>query len=209
MAMNTTSVDAYLADGCGRCEHYRTPQCKVHLWTDALVLLREIVLAAGLVETMKWGSPCYTLDGENVVMLGSFRTSCTLSFLNAAGLSNSSGLLVPAGPSSKHASVFRFTSAAEVADRRSLLEETIAEAIALVAAGVRPTVSRSVEPVPEELAAVLASNPTWEEAFQALTPGRRRSYVLHVSGAKKSPTRTARAERCIPKILSGKGFNER
>ena len=97
--MNRESVDAYLRDGCGRCEHYRTPACKVHLWTEALVALRQVVLEAGLEETMKWGSPCYTLGGKNVAMVVAqkdFSAQCQLpadefyadSFTSEADLAN-------------------------------------------------------------------------------------------------------------------------
>lgn len=113
--MNDTSVDAYLRDVCGRCERCRTPGCKVHRWTEALAALREIVLASGLREEMKWGSPCYTLNGKNVVMLASFNDSCVLQFFRGAALTDGGADLERPGPSSQHVRVLRFHGADEVA----------------------------------------------------------------------------------------------
>jgi uncharacterized protein YdeI (YjbR/CyaY-like superfamily) len=208
-AMNNTSVDAYLEDGCGRCEHYKTPQCKVHRWTEALVALRAVLLESGLTEEMKWGSPCYTLNGKNVVMLSSFKGYCALSFFKGALLADERGVLAPPGPNSQAARLFKFASAEQVRAHRQLAARYIEEAIEVAKAGAKVTFGQSPEPVPAELQARLDAAPPLKAAFDALSPGRRRSYILHVSGAKQSKTREARAERCIPKILEGKGFNER
>ncbi|MEZ4462636.1 MAG: DUF1801 domain-containing protein [bacterium] len=96
--MNNTSVESYLAEGCGRCEHFQTPQCKVHLWTDGLIELRKLLVDAGLDEDMKWGSPCYSLNGQNVIMLTSFREHFALSFFKGAALKDDHGVLVSPGP---------------------------------------------------------------------------------------------------------------
>ncbi|PKN57532.1 MAG: hypothetical protein CVU56_10375 [Deltaproteobacteria bacterium HGW-Deltaproteobacteria-14] len=207
--MNTTSVDAYLADGCGRCDQYQTPQCKVHLWTSALVELRALLVASGLSEEMKWGSPCYTLDGKNVVMLTSFKDHCALSFFKGVLLADERGVLAAPGPNSQAMRLFKFTSRDEVRAQRELVVRYLEEAIALERAGATVTFAASPEPMPAELSAQLAADPALSAAFDALTPGRRRSYILHVSGAKQAKTRAARAERCVPLILAGKGFNER
>jgi uncharacterized protein YdeI (YjbR/CyaY-like superfamily) len=206
--MNTTGVDSYLRDGCGRCEHYQTPACKVLLWTEALVALRTLVRASGLEETMKWGSPCYTLDGKNVVMLVSFRESCGLSFFKGAALTDDDGILESAGPNSRHAGFVKCRSLADVTSRRTQIERLLTQAIALERAGVK-IAKAPPEPVPDELARRLAADPGLRAAFEALTPGRRRSHVLHVSGAKQSETRERRVEKCVPDILAGRGFNER
>jgi uncharacterized protein YdeI (YjbR/CyaY-like superfamily) len=206
--MNTTSVDAYLRDGCGRCEHYQTPQCKVLLWTDALVALRELARASGLDETMKWGSPCYTLGGKNVAMIVSFRESCGLSFFKGAALTDDDGLLESAGPNSRHARFVKVRSVAEVNARRKQIAALLKQAIALEQAGTK-VAKAPPEPVPGELARRLAADPALRAAFEALTPGRRRSHVLHVSGAKQAETRERRVEKCVSDILAGRGFNER
>jgi uncharacterized protein YdeI (YjbR/CyaY-like superfamily) len=207
--MNTTSVDAYLQDGCGRCDLYRTPACKVHRWTGALVALRELLLAAGLTEEMKWGSPCYTLGGKNVVMLLSLKGYCAVSFFKGAVLEDVDGVLVSAGPNSRHARALRFTSLAEVVERRDQAAALVAQAIALERSGVKVEPTAPLEPVPDELARLLATEPELQAAFDALTPGRRRSHILHIAGAKQAATRAQRVTRSVPVILAGRGHNER
>lgn len=207
--MNNTSVDSYLAEGCGRCDRFRMPSCKVHTWAEALAALRDLLRTSALTEEVKWGQPCYTLGGKNVVMIAAFDDSCALSFFKGILLTDPDGLLERPGPNSHAGRLFRFTSVEEVAARRALAAQFVEEAIALERSGARvPTRERS-EPMPDELQEALDAHPRVQAAFDALTPGRRRSYVLHVSGAKQSKTRAARAERCIPKILAGKGFHER
>jgi len=207
--MNTTSVDAYLQDGCGRCDKYQTPQCKVHLWTDALVLLRGLVLGAGLDEAMKWGNPTYTLGGKNVVMLASLKECCAVAFFKGALLEDPDGALESPGPNSHHARQLRFCSAAEVKKAAPRLKRFLAQAIQMEKEGRK--VERKAEdgPLPEELAQRLASDASLRRAFDALTPGRKRSHALHVSGAKQAETRVRRVETCVPDILAGRGFNER
>lgn len=207
--MNTTSVDSYLQDGCGRCDHYQTPACKVHLWTDALVALRELLRQTELVEEMKWGSPCYTLDGKNVVMMTSFRGHCSLSFFKGVALSDDEGVLVSPGPSSRFMRYLRFTSGAEVVQRRAQIERFLRDAIALERSGVSLEVPDAAEPMPAELEERLTADDDLRRAYDALTPGRQRSHILHVSGGKQSATRARRVEACATKILAGKGFNER
>ncbi len=207
--MNTESVDAYLRDGCGRCEHYKTPACKVHRWTQALVTLRALVLARGLVEEMKWGSPCYTLAGKNVVMLVSFKESCALQFFRGASLKDDDGLLESPGPNSRHGRFLRFRSNDEVVARAARAGRLVEEAIALERSGTKRKREAAKDPLPVELARRLAADPELQEAFEALTPGRRRSHSLHISGAKQSETRERRVERCAAEIRLGRGCNER
>jgi uncharacterized protein YdeI (YjbR/CyaY-like superfamily) len=208
--MNTTSVDAYLKDGCGRCEHYQTPQCKVHLWTKPLGMLRELVRGAELGEEMKWGNPTYTLGGKNVAMLVSLREYCALAFFKGSLLEDGDGVLESPGPNSHHMRQLRFRSADEVKKARPRIQALLAQAIQLEKAGRK--VERAAtprEPMPEELQRRLAGDAALKEAFDALTPGRQRSHVLHVSGAKQAETRERRVDKCVPVILAGRGFNER
>ncbi len=209
MAMNTTSVDAYLRDGCGRFEKYQTPACKVHKWTKALVALRALVLECGLTEEMKWGSPTYTLDGKNVVMIASFVDRCVLQFFKGAALEDPDSVLESPGENSRFVRFLPFRTEAEVMARRAVARRLVEQAIALERAGVEVEPEGAPEPVPAELAERLAADPALARAFAALTPGRRRSHVLHVSGAKQSETRARRAERCAADILAGRGFHER
>lgn len=207
--MNRESVDAFLRDGCGRCEHYQTPACKVHLWTEPLKALRALLLETELVEEMKWGAPCYTLDGANVLMLSARKANCQISFFKGAALDDPEGALVPPGPNSRYARLLIFESLDEVQAQRPRIERFVQRAIALERAGVEVVVDDAPEPMPAELEARLESDPDLLLAFESLTPGRRRSHILYVSGAKQSGTRERRADRCAPKILAGKGFNER
>lgn len=207
--MNTTSVEAYLRDGCGRCDRYKTADCKVHRWTDALKELRALVLESGLTEEMKWGSPCYTLDGKNVVAIASLKDACVLSFFKGAILQDEDGVLRAPGPNSRFVRRFEFASVEEVRAKRAVAVELVERAVEAERSGKKVAPKPAAEPVPEELQATLDADPALANAFAALTPGRRRSHVLHVSGAKQSKTRCARAERCAAKILAGKGYNER
>jgi uncharacterized protein YdeI (YjbR/CyaY-like superfamily) len=207
--MNTTSVDSYLREGCGRCEDYQTPRCKALLWTGPLEALRALVRGAGLQETMKWGSPTYTLGGKNVVMLASFRESCALSFFKGALLTDDDGQLQQAGPNSHHARFLRFTSQREVSARKELIQRLLAQAMELERRGAKVERPKEREPMPAELERRLAAEPKLKRAFEALTPGRQRSHILHVSGARQSETRARRADRCAKDILAGRGFNER
>jgi uncharacterized protein YdeI (YjbR/CyaY-like superfamily) len=207
--INRTGVDAYLNDGCGRCEHYQTPACKVHLWTGELVALRTMLRATELSEEMKWGSPCYTLNGKNVVMIAAFREACALSFFKGAALVDDDGILEAAGPNSRIARLVKFRSPADVQARRAAVEKLVQQAIALERAGTKVDMPAAAEPVPDELQARFDVDPALQQAFVALTPGRRRSHILHIAGAKQAETRARRVDRCATDILAGRGFNER
>ena len=208
-AINNTSVDSFLADGCGRCDRFQTPECKVHTWTAGLVALRDLLRSTDLTEEMKWGSPCYTLNGKNVVMITAFNDSFALSFHKGVLLTDPDGVLERPGPNSHAGRLLRFTSTDEVGPRRELAARFVQQAIELERSGAEVPARTKTEAMPPELRELLDTDGQVQAAFEALTPGRQRSYVLHVSGAKQSTTRSARAARCVPKILSGKGFNER
>jgi uncharacterized protein YdeI (YjbR/CyaY-like superfamily) len=207
--MIQTNVDDYLRDGCGRCDQFKTPTCKVHLWTDELVALRALVRASGLDETVKWGSPCYTLGGKNVAMIVSYRDHCALQFWKGAALVDEEGVLVAPGESSRFVRLVPFRSMAEVKAKRAVAKRLLEQAIALEREGKQVDAKPAAEPVPAELAERLAADPALARAFEARTPGRRRSHILHVSGAKQSETRARRVDKCAPEILAGRGFNER
>ena len=207
--MNTTSVDSYLQDGCGRCDDYRTPACKVHRWAECLVRLRAHLARTELVETMKWGNPCYTLDGKNVAMIAAFRESCAVSFFRGATLPDPDGVLESAGPNSHHARLVRFTSLEQLTTRADALDRLLAAAVAQERSGVKVARAPAQDPVPEELQRRLDTDEVLRTAFAALTPGRQRSHILHITGAKQAETRARRVERCAEDILAGRGFNER
>lgn len=207
--MNNTSVDSYLREGCGRCDRFQTPDCKVHRWTEILTALRALLKGFELVEEMKWGSPCYTLEGKNVVMLASLEACCSLSFFKGAALADEAGLLEKPGPNTRLARVVRFRSLEELIGVRQQVARLIEGAIEAERAGTKIAPAGEREPVPVELEMRLAADPELRRAFAALTPGRQRSHLLYISAAKKSETRVKRVERCASKIVAGRGFHER
>lgn len=212
--MNNTTFESYVTEGCGRCEHFRTPACKVHPWAEVLRALRGLMLEPRpaeemLIEELKWGMPCYTLDGQNVAMVSAFKERCVISFFKGFALTDEAGVLTTAGPNSRVARLLEFRSLDEVEARRDVARGFIAQAIALARSGVELKPEPADEPMPEELEQALAADPALAQAFDDLTPGRQRSFVLYVGGAKQAATRVKRAARCAPKIMAGKGYNER
>ena len=207
--MNNTNVDSYLAEGCGRCDKFRTPDCKVHRWTEPLRLLRGLMQQSGLTEEMKWGAPCYTLGGKNVAMIFALKDSCGLSFLRGAELDDEAGLLESAGPNSKVAKLLRFSDLQTARAHSGAIVSFVAAAMELERAGAKPRAKAEEAAIPEALAARLDNDAALRAAWEALTPGRRRSHALHVGGAKQAETQVRRAEACSTFILDGRGFNER
>jgi len=198
----------YFIDGCGRCSLHGTDQCKVRKWADPLVLLREIMLQSGLEEEAKWGQPTYTLKGKNVAMIYSFKDSCGISFFKGVLLQDDAKILVPAGSNSNVARHLKITSAAQVSELEPHIHAYIAEAIELEKSGAKVPKPTEREPMPETLANWLENDPQLQKAWELLTPGRQRSYILHVGSAKQEQTQLNRIEKCIPKIYAGKVFNE-
>lgn len=158
---------------------------------------------------MKWGAPCYSLDGTNVVMVAALKDSCVLSFFSGAALIDPGGDLESPGPNSRYGRYLRFRSIDDVIGRRYLAEGFLAQAIELARSGTKVVVDAAPEALPDELEQALAADPALMQAFEALTPGRRRSHAIYVAGAKQPEARVRRVERCVPKILAGMGFNER
>ena len=167
------------------------------------------MLEAGLTETVKWGSPCYTAYGTNVVMLAAFKDRCALSFLEGAALADPDAVLEAPGAASRFVRYVAFRSEAEVEHHAPRIRGWLAEAVRRAATGAAFTPAPVDESVPEELAVRLSGSEALRQAFAALTPGRRRSHLLHIRGAKQAATRARRVEGCIPEILAGRGFRER
>lgn len=208
--MHPPDVDAYLADGCGRCDLHHTPECKVHRWPAVLVALRERALAAGLREEIKWGCPCYSVPGGgNVAMVSAYKEFACVSFFKGSLLADPEGRLEAPGPNSQAARLYKFTDVAQVHAARSAIDGFFAAAVELERRGARVEFARTPEPVPAELQACLDADASLAAAYAALTPGRQRSHVLHVAGAKTEAGRQARAARCAEKIREGKGFLDR
>ena len=210
MAITINSkVDAYLADGCGRCKLFATPKCKVNFWRTELEMLRDILLKTPLQEEIKWGNPCYTFEGKNVLMIGAFKESCVMSFFKGALLKDPYKILEKPGENSRTFRLFRFTDTDGIKKIKSKIREYILEAIELEKSGAK--IERSSEPLelPDELKAAFKKDASLKSAFGKLTPGRQRGYIIFISSAKQSATRTARIEKCRKNIFAGKGFDGR
>lgn len=203
------SVEQYMQAGCGRCPLGGTPECKVHSWIHEFKALRELVLESGLTEEIKWSAPCYTYNGRNVSMLGALKDACVLSFFEGASLEDPAGILERPGPNSREARVIRFTSIGQITDLRNHVRQLLAQGIA-VATGERRKALAPTPPleIPEELREAFHDDISLKKAFEALTPGRQRGYLLHFNQAKQSATRHARIAKCAAGIRSGKGLHD-
>lgn len=206
----TTNPDIYFKDGCDRCPKFATDDCKARRWTDELKLLRDIILSTGIKEESKWGVPCYTNNGKNILILSAFREYCSVSFFKGALLKDSRGLLIQPTKNSTADRAFRFTDIQEIKELEAIIKEYITEAVEVEKAGLK-VASKPVSdyPVPEEFQTELDNDPSLNAAFEALTPGRQKGYLLHFSQPKQSKTRSSRVEKCIPRILDGIGLNDR
>jgi len=189
-----SKVDAYLG--------------KAKQWRKEMMALRAVALDCGLAEELKWGKPCYTFRKSNVVIIQAFKGYCALGFFKGALLKDAGGVLVKPGDNSQTMRQMRFTDVREIVEMQSTVEAYVHEAIAVEEAGLKVEKSAKLV-IPEELQARFDEMPDLKTAFDALTPGRRRAYVLHFAAPKKASTRTSRIERCVPRILEGKGLNER
>lgn len=205
----TTDVNTYLAEGCGRCALGGTPDCKVHSWTNELKLLRQVVLDCGLTEESKWGVPCYTYHGDNIAVVSAFKNYACLSFFKGALLQDNHKILDKPGENTQSARIIKITSTKQVQALSPTLKAYIFEAIEVEKAGLKVSFEKAPEPIPEELASKFKEEPNLKAAFEALTPGRQRGYILHFSQPKQAKTRVSRIEKCIPKIMEGKGFHDR
>ena len=206
MSFTNPLVDQFLVDGCMRCSLGATPACKALLWTDILEFLRQLILETELQEERKWGVPTYTINGKNVVMLGVFKDSCVLSFIKGQLIPDPKGLLELPGPNSREGRILRYTHLSQAVQLEKEIRTYLQEAIIVERSGKKAAPSSSPQMLPDELQQKFTEHPGLETAFFALTPGRLRGYLIHFSGAKQSPTRLSRIEKCIPKIFAGKGM---
>jgi uncharacterized protein YdeI (YjbR/CyaY-like superfamily) len=179
-------------------------------WQKEIDNLRKIVLGCDLAEELKWGKPCFTYQKKNVAIIIPLKDACALSFFKGALLKDPKHILKKIGEHTQAGRWIKFTSPREISALRSTLRSYVDEAIQLEESRRKVPLKKASEyVVPEELQVRLNAAPELRAAFKALTPGRRKSYIFHVSGAKQAKTRTARAEKCVPMILSGRGFNDR
>lgn len=178
-------------------------------WQQELAQLRKVVLDCGLTEELKWGVPCYTFQQSNVVLIHTFKEYCALLFVKGALLKDTDGLLIRQTEQVQAARQVRFTDAGQVGQQAPALKRYIYEAIAIEEAGLKVPLKKTAEfVVPDEFKQQLRAIPGLKAAFEALTPGRQRAYLLHFAGAKQSATRNSRIAKCLPRIFEGKGLND-
>ncbi|MGQ1785125.1 YdeI/OmpD-associated family protein [Saccharicrinis sp. GN24d3] len=202
-------VDKYLADGCLRCPLGGTSGCKVHQWPEELSLLRAVVLECGLTEELKWGVPCYTFQNKNVLMVSALRDFCAISFFKGTLLKDAHHILVAPGENSRAVRYVKFNDTQGIIEREAILKAYIYEAIEIEKAGLKVDFKKNTEPFPKELENKFEEDPVFKSAFEALTKGRQRGYILYFTQPKQSKTRTARIEKCMPKILNGEGLHDK
>jgi uncharacterized protein YdeI (YjbR/CyaY-like superfamily) len=178
-------------------------------WQDAYLELREIVLACELTELLKWGCPCYTYENENVVLMHGFKDYCALLFMQGALLKDTKKILVQQTENVQLARQIRFTIVDEVIKNKTLIKSYIKEAIEISKAGLKVELKKTNEyKMPQEFQIVLDEMPDLKTAFESLTPGRQRGYLLFFSAPKQAKTRENRIEKYIQQILDGKGKDD-
>ncbi|TGL47368.1 hypothetical protein EHQ61_14720 [Leptospira wolffii] len=182
---------------------------KAESWRKEFEKLRGILLECKLTEELKWGVPCYTLGKNNIVLMHGFKEYCALLFFKGALLKDPKGILIRQTENVQSARQIRFTDVREITKLKTVLKAYISEAIKVEESGLKVNFKKSSEfAVPEEFLSKLDEVPGLKTAFDALTPGRQRGYLLHFSSAKQSKTRESRIEKCIRKILNGKGLDD-
>lgn len=178
-------------------------------WQKEIELLRAIALDCGLIEELKWGVPCYLFQNNNIVLIHVFKDYCAFLFFKGALLKDNKNILIQQTKNVQAARQLRFTSLGEIVKLEKTIKAYIFEAIEIEKAGLKVELKKTSEfEVPKEFELRLKKISELKTAFKSLTPGRQRAYLLYFSAAKQSKTREQRIEKCIPKILSGKGLDD-
>ncbi|WP_413582853.1 YdeI/OmpD-associated family protein [Bdellovibrio sp. HCB288] len=179
-------------------------------WQDEVSQIRALVLESGLIEEFKWRLPCYTNAGNNIAIIQNFKDSCALMFFKGVLLKDPKKLLKAPGQNSQTARRLEFTSSAEVKKMKTATKTFIKQAIRIEETGAKVT-RKPADPVemPAEFKQALTKDSKLKKAFQSLTPGRQRLYLMHFASAKQPATRIARIEKYTPNILKGLGMNDR
>ncbi|SEW40085.1 YdeI/OmpD-associated family protein [Chitinophaga arvensicola] len=182
---------------------------KAGKWQKETETLRAILLDCMLTEEVKWGVPCYTYQGNNIVLLHVFKEYCAVLFFKGALLGDANGILVQQTENVQAARQMRFTNLREVVEQESVLKSYVYEAIEVEKAGLEVPKKKTVDyAIPEEFQKKLDKKPALKKAFEALTPGRQRGYLLYFNAAKQSKTRESRVEKYLQHILDGKGLDD-
>jgi uncharacterized protein YdeI (YjbR/CyaY-like superfamily) len=182
---------------------------KAKKWRKEFEKLRMVCLECGLTEELKWGKPCYTLQGSNIVLIHGFKEYCALLFMKGALLKDPRGILVQQTDNVQAARQIRFTNIREIVGMEPILKAYIKGAIQVEKAGLEVSYKKTSEfKIPDEFQNRLDESAALKTAFDALTPGRQRGYILYFSAAKQSGTRESRVEKCVEQILDGKGLND-
>jgi uncharacterized protein YdeI (YjbR/CyaY-like superfamily) len=182
---------------------------KAKQWREEMAKLRKLILDCQLTEEVKWGKPAYTFQKKNVVIMVGFKESCVLMFCKGALLKDPDGGLIKPGENTQAGRWLKFTSAREIVEMEPVVKAYICEAIEVEKAGLEVNYKKTAEfTLPEELKNKLDETPALKSAFNALTPGRQRAYILYFSAPKQSKTRESRVEKCRQLILSGKGLDD-
>ena len=205
--MNTT-IEGYFKNGCMRCPLGGTTNCKVHLWTETLHALREVILKTELEETVKWGVPCYTYEGANVLLLSALKDFACISFLKGALLRDEEQVLERPGPHSQAARYWKFTHVEQVNSDSPQILRYLEEAIEIQKKGLKIDFKKELEVFPPELLDKMKKDPIFKSAFESLTPGRQRGYLLYFSKARQSQTRINRIHKYESLILNGQGMHD-
>lgn len=182
---------------------------KLTKWELEMAELRSIALQSGLTEDLKWGQPCYTLDGANVFLIHAFKEYCAILFMKGALMKDPQGILIQQTANVQSGRHIRFTHLSEIVKLRKTLKVYISDAITIERAGLKVPVKKASEfEVSADIQAKIKKVPGLAVAFKKLTPGRQRGYVLHFEGAKQEKTQVSRIEKAAPKIFEGKGLND-
>lgn len=203
-----SKVDKYLIDGCMRCKYGGTPQCKVLNWVEELELLRQIVLETGLTEEIKWGVPVYTHNEKNVVTINALKGSANIGFFKGVLLKDNYNILKQQGNLQSNR-ILKFTNAEVIIQLRAVIKEYVSEAIVIEESGKKVAFKKNPEPIPDELIQAFENDPTFRKAFNDLTLGRQRGYIIHFSQPKQTQTRIGRIEKYKEQIFNGIGLNDK
>lgn len=206
--MKNQKVDLFLLQGCGRCKYYQTAQCKVHKWSEELRSLRSLIMENDVDEAVKWGFPCYMINGKNVLMLSAFKDHCAISFFKGS-LLKENPLLESGGEHSNVFRLIRFQGIDKINREKESIIQIIQEAIEIEKSGKKILkTDYSAMDIPEELAFAFEEDFHFKSAFTNLTPGRQRGYLIFFTKPKQSETRKKRIEKYKESIILGKGLNE-